>query len=325
MLSVCGDTHGGEDQDLRKLNNKNFPPLIEKDIQLKYKVCNNRLRPNDFNVRVRRGNNTIDAIHNKNSILIVLGDFGLVWSKPGDKYYKQEINDLKNLARKGYQVCFIDGNHDNHDMLKELKTIDFMGGKVGIAYEDKYGRVLHLKRGEIYLIDGKRVLTMGGAKSYDNSSRKESVNWWKNEDFQQDDIDNTLKNLKKYNFEVDIVLTHNLPSSIGNLLLNEIRIPISGGWYSTGNGEYQRELKKYDGYMVKSTDRASTFFQELIDKYNLKFKEWHSGHYHLDRKIDDKFFIHYKSNPKLVIGFDEKYREIEMKTKECNEIDFIDI
>ena len=50
----------------------------------------------------------------RNDYLIILGDAGIVWSK-SDNY----INDYSSL---GLTILFIDGNHENFDLLKKISN-----------------------------------------------------------------------------------------------------------------------------------------------------------------------------------------------------------
>ena len=50
-------------------------------------------------------------------VVIVLGDFGLVWDgSKTDDYW------IKWFSKKPYQILFIDGNHENFDKLKEYPS-----------------------------------------------------------------------------------------------------------------------------------------------------------------------------------------------------------
>ena len=117
------------------------------------------------------GINEIGKITNKaftsglsaDDFVIVLGDFGLFWS--------ERINEL--LARKNIEryfpatLLFIDGNHENFDMLDELPRERKFGGSVGVSGEN----IFWLRRGEIYEIAGRHFLCFGGALSVDKAHR----------------------------------------------------------------------------------------------------------------------------------------------------------
>ena len=91
-------------------------------------------------------------------VVIVLGDFGLVWDgSKTDDYW------IKWFSKKPYQILFIDGNHENFDKLKEYPEMYLYGGKVHRITDN----VFHLMRGEVYEIEGEKFFVFGGARSHD--------------------------------------------------------------------------------------------------------------------------------------------------------------
>ena len=80
--------------------------------------------------------------------------------------------------------------------------------------------VLHLMRGEIFEIDGLRVLAFGGAASHDKEARKPYISWWPEEIPNAADFENACKNLGSVGWEVDLALTHTAPGSIVQLLVD---------------------------------------------------------------------------------------------------------
>ena len=59
----------------------------------------------------------------KGDTLFVCGDFGFIWDNS-----PQEKKNLKKLSSKKYTICFIDGTHENFDLLKEYKLGTYKGG-----------------------------------------------------------------------------------------------------------------------------------------------------------------------------------------------------
>ena len=49
----------------------------------------------------------------KKDLVIILGDFGLVWDYKGENTYEKERLDW--LEQKTFTTCFVDGNHENFD------------------------------------------------------------------------------------------------------------------------------------------------------------------------------------------------------------------
>ena len=79
----------------------------------------------------------------KGDTLFVCGDFGFVWDGS-----KREQRILRRLGRKRYNICFVEGTHDNLELLAQYPQVDFCGGKA----KSISGRLYYLPRGEVYTI-----------------------------------------------------------------------------------------------------------------------------------------------------------------------------
>lgn len=117
-------------------------------------------------------------------------------------------------------------------------------------------------RGQIYNIDGLKIFTMGGASSHDKEHRKEGENWWAAELPTIENYEEASNNLQKNNWSVDLVITHCAPDSIQSQLAD---------WYKH--------------------DELTRFLESLKNK--LSYNKWYFGHYHIDRKIENKHFAIY--------------------------------
>ena len=73
--------------------------------------------------------------------LIVCGDFGFLWDNG-----KREQKFLRDLGKRKYNICFIDGTHENFDLLNTYEISEWNGGKV----HKIYGNLYHLLRGQIF-------------------------------------------------------------------------------------------------------------------------------------------------------------------------------
>lgn len=91
--------------------------------------------------------------------IIICGDFGLCWAK--DKTFEYHC---KNFEEKPYTILWVQGNHENYDMIGEYPLEEWHGGKVRHIIRDK---VILLERGQVFEIDGKTFFTFGGASSHD--------------------------------------------------------------------------------------------------------------------------------------------------------------
>jgi len=218
------------------------------------------------------GSMDIDKIHNlddsnmtADDYVIVCGDMGIIWNYPENKEYENDIILLDWWNEKKFTTLFIDGNHENHDVLSSYDVTNFLGGKVH-KLSDK---VYHLMRGEVYDINGKKFFAFGGASSVDKKSDKESELWWYEELPNICELENGLINLKKNNFKVDYVITHAGPIDIVNNLFSD------------------------KSYRV-SSDILVEYLQDISRK--IDFQIWYFGHYHFDiESIDGKYVCLYNN------------------------------
>jgi len=184
----------------------------------------------------------------KEDYLIIYGDFGGIFSGDNEEKYW-----LKWLSDKKFTTLFIDGNHENFDLLSSFPKIRFHGGNAH-KISDK---IYHLMRGQVFEIDGKKIFTFGGASSHDKEYRTEGKNWWKAELPSDEEYKTAICYLNKSDNNVDIIITHCAPTSI------------------------QKEVdEKYD--INKLTD----FLEDL--KNRITYSKWFFGHYHKDLEVDNK-------------------------------------
>lgn len=192
--------------------------------------------------------------------LIVLGDFGFLWNGS-----KAEAHTLKWLSHRRYELCFIDGRHENFDLLKEYPVVDYKGGKARCI-----GKRLHyLMRGELYDFDGTTVFTMGGAESKDKDDREEGVNYWRAELPKADEMDKGEENLAKAGYKVDYVLTHDAPATL--LMFIDM---------------YLHDINWFEAYL-----------DEIMKK--TQYKRWLFACYHKDIAISPKAAAVYRVLTKL--------------------------
>jgi len=183
----------------------------------------------------------------KNDVVIVAGDFGLVWSHPGGRFYKKETYELNWLNNATFTTLFIDGNHENFDLLNKLPTANLYGADVGVVNESVY----HLRRGRTYNINGKSVLTIGGAQSVDMESRVSGIDYWKEELLSTKEQNDILDCVDDKLF--DFVITHTAPRSV---IKSAISLPVT----------------------EKVTDNTTKFLDEVCNR--ISFRNWFCGHFH---------------------------------------------
>lgn len=142
--------------------------------------------------------------------LLICGDFGFLWNGSA-----AEMNTLKKLSKKKYNICFVDGTHENFDMLSRLKIKKWNGGKVHQIAPN----IFHLMRGQVFKIEDQTVFTFGGGESPDIEIRFE-MNTWSDKEFPtREELLEGVENLQKTDGKIDIVVTHEPPAKIKDFLL----------------------------------------------------------------------------------------------------------
>jgi hypothetical protein len=199
----------------------------------------------------------------KDDYVIICGDFGGVWYHQDHPSYKSDLYWQKWLANKPWTTLFVDGNHENFSVLNSYPVEEWCGGRVHHIVKDK---VIHLMRGEIFTIEGKTFLAMGGATSHDKEHRIENISWWREEEPNYEEWSNAYENLYDHRFYVDYVITHCASHP---------------------------QLYAFDDTPVERE------FRILYNETDLYFKHWYFGHYHMDKSFSEHFTCLYHNIIKL--------------------------
>lgn len=239
-LYVTGDLHANSTGEMSKLNFDNFPE-------------GRKLTKEDY--------------------VVVLGDFGFIWSAEESKH---ETFWLNWLNERPWTTLFIDGNHENFDRLDTYPAEAWHGGQVQYIRPS----VIHLMRGQVFNIDGKKIFTMGGAPSHDIQDgildpmdenfledykrlrrtdaffRVKGVSWWPQEEPNEYEWRKARINLLLNNNKVDYIFTHEAPASV---------VPFVSIWPATSMSKQLEELR-----------------------FNNDYKRWFFAHYHIDKYINDR-------------------------------------
>lgn len=184
--------------------------------------------------------------------IIVLGDMGLFW-----RHDRRDANifiqDFKN--RYYFNLYFVEGNHENFKILNSLPE-----DENGMGYISKHIR--HLKRGRHYNIQGKNILTIGGADSVDKFRRTEGLSWWKDEAITDEDISRIDSNI-----HYDYVLTHCCPLSVFNE--NKVYLCTLGNIVDDSNPDFHISENKLE--QVKNfIDFGKWIFRSLSSRHSYK-------------------------------------------------------
>lgn len=203
---------------------------------------------NDFRNRMQNLNLT------REDIVIVCGDFGFNWDA-------KHISDWKRFERP-YTVLFCDGNHENYDVLNNLRRRKMFGDEV--CEFDK--NTFRLLTGHMYDIEGVKTFVFGGATSIDRQWRLENEVaygklWWKEEVPTQETFEEAKKTLKKHNWTFDLFLSHTCRPELKEKVLDT----------------YKKDF--YDP--VEDMIRA---LEEEIERHGGSWKKSCFGHFHMDKE-----------------------------------------
>lgn len=218
MIFITGDVHG--EYDLRKFGKEEF---------------------------------TIQSELTKKDYMIICGDFGFLWDESKtEKYW------LRWLEHKPWTTLWIDGNHENYNLLKRYKIEDWNGGQI----QKISGSIYHLCRGGMFNIDGRNIFAFGGAESHDKQFRIPGKTIWPEEMPSLKEMVYGAEVLSRNEWKTDIIVTHSLPTYI------------------------LQELKMTNIY---PPNILTDYFQKISSKTDFDF--WFSGHYHLNRQCTGKHFM----------------------------------
>ncbi len=232
MLYITGDTHSTQDKDNLAQENMELCCLEQK------------------------------AAYSAITAAIVLGDFGLSWHKciigndgihPSER---SERNLLKWYNQKPFKILALMGNHDNYDMLGELPQVEMFGQTVLQVSSN----IFYLIRGNIYQIEGKSFLVLGGASSGITANPRPHENWWPQEVWSAVEEAACLAKIEKHGRKFDYVLSHTGPSAGIMTLASELTTRVSPS---------------------KLLSDQNVVFNNKIDSL-ITYKKWFFGHWHSD-------------------------------------------
>lgn len=219
--------------------------------------------------RLNTQNFPIQKKMTRNDYIIVCGDFGF-WNPSREQDWW-----LDWLSAKPFTLLWVDGNHENFDLLKEYPIHSWKGGKVQYIRDN----VVHLMRGQIFELEGASFFTFGGARSHDiqdgildiddedfaETSRQlrardalfrvNHISWWKEELPDQQEMDEGKENLEKHGWQVDYIITHCAPTA------------------------FLEDLQA-------SSDLMTDYLEEI--RQRCEYKKWFFGHYHDNWELTEK-------------------------------------
>lgn len=188
---------------------------------------------------------------NANDTLIICGDFGFIWNDD-----KKENQFLNRLEKRKYNICFIDGTHENFDALNNMPVVIWHSGRAHKIRDN----IFHLMRGQIFEIEGKRIFTMGGGEDPELDLQENDDLTQRKEIPTAQEMLTGVTNMEKSGYKVDYIITHEPPAKIRDFLLlsdnKSLRV--------TALGAYLDELSQ-----------------------QCEYKKWYFGSMHIDKFISE--------------------------------------
>lgn len=213
-----------------------------------------------------------------NDSIIIAGDASFLFEKRANMKELLMLHKLKKVACK---ILFIDGNHENFDRLNSYPQKEWNGGLVHMITPN----LIHLLRGQLYSLEGMTIFTFGGAFPHEKCIildpkslgyveevkrcekeniyyRVKGIDYWNEQIPSEDEMVEGWSNLEKSGYQVDYIITHSAPVSVEKIIYRQDNLEV---------------------------DRLSDYLEKIRNK--VTYRKWICGHYHITKKIDEKFQI----------------------------------
>lgn len=128
--------------------------------------------------------------------------------------------------------------------------------------EEEYPNLYFAKDGELFDLDGKRTLVIGGAYSVDKWTRlMYGFGWWPDEQPTDAIKADVQRQLEQQNWDVDVVLSHTVPL------------------------KYEPTEMFLEGVDQSQVDKSTEQWLDQIES-RLTYRKWYAGHYHTEKEMD---------------------------------------
>ena len=141
-----------------------------------------------------------------NDIIVILGDVALNYFGDDKDYQRKKL-----VNTFGPEIFCIHGNHEMRpEDASGYKLIDWHGGKAW--QQSEFPNLIFAKDGEIYELNGKKVIVLGGAYSVDKNLRiLHGYKWFQNEQPSDEIKKFAEQQLADVDWKVDAVFSHTCP------------------------------------------------------------------------------------------------------------------
>lgn len=203
--------------------------------------------------------------------LVILGDVGAnYYLNERDKCVKEQLNSC------GPTILCIHGNHECRPArISSYVLHDWNGGQVYVQPE--YPHVLFAMDGEVYTLESRDHLVIGGAYSVDKYYRlMRGFRWWPDEQPDKATKVKVEQRLADRNWQVPIVLSHTCPF------------------------KYEPTEAFLPGIDQSSVDDSTERWLDTIDN-RLTYDAWYCGHWHINKRIEKMHFLfhEFEATPEL--------------------------
>ena len=193
--------------------------------------------------------------------LVILGDVGV--------NYSLDVRDTlakRILSSVTPTVLCIHGNHERRPAtIATYVEKEWHGGNVYV--EERYPSILFAKDGEVYDLNGKRTIVIGGAYSIDWMLRTPGQSWWPDEQPSDEVKACVEQKLEQIGWDVDIVLTHTAPLKYEPV---EAFLPFID---------------------QKQVDKTTEAWLGMLEE-RLSYRKWFCGHYHISKNVGNLQFMY---------------------------------
>lgn len=186
----------------------------------------------------------------KGDYVIITGDFGFFWNNT-----VQEKENLEFLKTRDYNILFVDGTHENFDVLEQFPIVPYFGAKARKIADNIY----HLMRGQIYIIEKKGIFTFGGGVSRDLQKMLDINMWSSREMPDKEEFVEGAKQLNAYGSRIDYIITHEPPTRIKGIIDPELK-----------------------------PNPVNIYLEQIASQMN--FDKWFFGSMHLDEEVLKDYF-----------------------------------
>ncbi len=189
----------------------------------------------------------------KGDKLIVTGDFGFVFDDSDEEIKKRDW-----LKKQKCEILFVDGAHDNHSLIDTFETTNLYGS-IAKCIDDN---IYCLMRGEVYTIEDKTIFTFGSGLSENYLMKEDPDSLFILPTMEE--MRHGSESLKKFDNEVDYVITYEAPAS--------------------------------ERIYVHDNERTINHLHQYLDGVanRVHCRKWYFGHYHADREITRTFTAIYE-------------------------------